>query len=180
MQFYTPQCERQSEKEWSAVVWLLYRLSLCFPCSLCRLPMITQDRQVTHVIALSPKCGFHESETESLESDATRLPRLPLLAQAPRETRKPASPTAAPRFPVFHTGFSRSGSRSLSSQAVPFRGMIVIVGLDLAGTINMVISTDECISHSTMSTRESNGDIRISSTMSRHHSLSPRLCSGLV
>ena len=34
--------------------------------------------------------------------------------------------------------------------------MIVIVGLDLAGTINMVISTDECISHSTMSTRESN------------------------
>ena len=34
--------------------------------------------------------------------------------------------------------------------------MIVIVGLDLAGTINMVISTDECISHSTMSIRESN------------------------
>ena len=37
-------CERQSEEEWSAVAWLLHCLSLCFPCSLCRLPMTTQDR----------------------------------------------------------------------------------------------------------------------------------------
>ena len=40
-------CERQSEEEWSAVAWLLHCLSLCFPCSLCRLPMTTQDRPMT-------------------------------------------------------------------------------------------------------------------------------------
>ena len=40
-------CERQSEEEWSAVVWLLYCHSLCVPCSLRRLPMTMHDRPMT-------------------------------------------------------------------------------------------------------------------------------------